>query len=296
MDSNKKINGNKEGLNQIQTKNYLAEIKSAYILKKIFELTRYYTKFEILRYNKNLQKKININISQYKKYSTIEIEIIPARNKQGQFININNKEEEEKYYHIYFNNSDEEMKRNNILENEKIDKIKIIIDFQIKSFYNLFSYCECIESINFIDFHRKNINNMSFMFYKCTSLKKINFSNVMTINVKNMSCMFFECFLLNELNLSKFDTENVIDMSYMFYQCISLEKLDAPNFNTENVTNMREMFSGCSSLKEININHFNTDSVTSVSNMFENSSVELKEKMNLLDKYSKLFKSIYGEI
>ena len=268
--------------------NYLAEIKSAFVLKKILINMNHYIKFEIIKYNKNLQNKLNINIDEYKKYSTIGIELIPSKNKYGKFININN-QEEEKYFHIYFNNSKEEIGRNYILQNEKINKIKIIIDFQVKSFYKLFSYCDCIESISFINFYRKNINNMSFMFYECKSLKKINFSIYNTINVENMSCMFYECSLLKELDLSNFNTDNVTDMSNMFYQCNKLEKLDMTNFNTENVKNMKEMFFGCSDLREINMTKFNTASVNNISQMFKNCSDALKMKMKFLSGKSKYF-------
>ena len=44
------------------------------------------------------------------------------------------------------------MKRNYINTNEKIKKIKIIIDYQVKSFKNLFYFCDCIESIYFDKF------------------------------------------------------------------------------------------------------------------------------------------------
>ena len=285
-------NNEKENIMQIESKKVcLADIKSTYILKKVFDKVRNYTKFEIIRYNKNLQKKLNIDISQYKKFSTIEIEVIPAENKFGNFINFNNKEQKN-FYHIYFNDSVKEINKNNISENDKIDKIKIIINFQVDSFYKLFSYCDCIESITFKNFYRKNINNMSFMFYKCTSLKEINFMNYITLNVENMSCMFFECFLLNQLNLSNFDTEKVTDMSYMFHQCTSLRIINAPNLNTENVTNMSEMFFGCSNLREININSFNTESINnenSVKDIFKNSSIELKEKMRELTRKNRAF-------
>ena len=268
---------------------YLDKIRSPYILQNIFSIVRNFKrKLEIVRYNKYLQRRLGVDITQYKMFAIIEIELIPAKNKYGKFININNQEEEQ-YFHIYFNDSNEEINRNYLLENEKIDKIKIIIDFKVTSFYELFSYCECIESISFTNFYRKNINNMSFMFYKCTSLTKINFSNYITMNVENMSCMFYECSLLKELDLSNFNTDNVTDMSNMFYQCNKLEKLDMTNFNTENVKNMKEMFFGCSALREINITKFNTESLKNHDNMFKKGSDELIEKFKLLDKYSKLF-------
>ena len=62
---------------------------------------------ETIRYNKNLQKRINININHYKayseKYSSIELDIIPMKGECGDFINI--KEEDKKYFHIYFNDN-----------------------------------------------------------------------------------------------------------------------------------------------------------------------------------------------
>ena len=68
---------------------------------------------EIIKYNKELKNRININVKDYKEYSemysSIEIEIKPAKNKYGTFININ--KEDEIYYHIYFNNNKEEIKK-----------------------------------------------------------------------------------------------------------------------------------------------------------------------------------------
>ena len=128
---------------------------------------------DIIKYNKNIKERINISLQDYKEYSeiysSIEIEIKPANNKYGKFININ--EENENYYHIYFNDNKEEIKIKYLNENENIDKIKIIVDYQVKSFEALFKYCECIEYIYFKKFFRNNINNMVDMFYWCFSLK-----------------------------------------------------------------------------------------------------------------------------
>ena len=148
MNSADNINNIKGDLILIESKiNYLAEIKSAFVLKKILINMSHYIKFEIIKYNKNLQNKLNINIDEYKKYSTIGIELIPSKNKYGKFININNNEEE-KYFHIYFNNSKKEMIK---VKNYKdvISKIKIIIAHQVTTFEDLFKDCEYIESINF---------------------------------------------------------------------------------------------------------------------------------------------------
>ena len=94
----------------------------------------------IIKCNKNIKKRINIRNKDYKEYSeiysSIEIEIKLAKDKYGKFININ--KENEKYYHIYFNNNKEEIKRNYLDENDNVEKLKIIIDYQVKSFNNYF--------------------------------------------------------------------------------------------------------------------------------------------------------------
>ena len=82
---------------------------------------------------------------------------------------------------------------NYINENEKIEIIKIKIDYQIKSLEKLFYNCKCIESIKFKKFHRNNLTDMSYMFSGCSSLKELNLNNFNTNNVTNMSDMFSGC-------------------------------------------------------------------------------------------------------
>ena len=113
--------------------------------------------------------------------------------------------------HIYFNNSKIEIKRRYLNKKEKINntKIKIKIDYQVKSFSGLFLGCECIQSIYFKKFYRNNINSMSCMFSNCLSLERINFSQFNSNNVTSMGNMFYGCSSLKELNLSSFNTINV---------------------------------------------------------------------------------------
>ena len=199
----------------------IENIKSKYILSKIIDIMPKKKKLEIVEYNKKIQNRLNLDIKDYKEYSEtfapIEIEIIPIKEKYGKFINI--ERENEKYFHIYFNNKKEEIRDNYINFDEKIDNIKIRIDYQIKSFKKLFYKCEYIESINFKKFYRNNISDMSCMFSYCSSLKELNLSNFNTNNVTNMSCMLYFCSSLKELNLSNFNTNNVTDMRYMFDRC-----------------------------------------------------------------------------
>ena len=267
--------------------NLIRNMKSNCILKKIlFRLIK--NKYlNLIRYNKYLQKRIDIDINYYKVYyleyfSSIEIEIKPAKDKYGKFINFNS---DEKYYHIYFNDNKDEIKRNYLNENEKVDKINIIINYKVDSLKELFDECKCIESINFKQFYRKNINNMLSMFSRCSSLKELNLSKFNTDNVKNMSYMFYGCSSLKELNLSKFNTDNVTNMSSMFSKCSSLTKLNIFNLKTKNVTNMSNMFDGCSSLKELNFSNFNTNNVTNMSCMFFRCSNELKDKIKEQNKF-----------
>ena len=86
----------------IKSKDEIKKLKSNYILKKIFNYLQKKKSLEIFKYNKKIQKRLNININNYKEYpeiySSIEIELIPIKNSNGKFININ---EDEKNIIIY---------------------------------------------------------------------------------------------------------------------------------------------------------------------------------------------------
>ena len=122
-------------------------LKSNFIFKKILEYMKKNKSLEIIKYNKKLQKRLNLSINDYKEYYlSIEIELKIVDDKYGKFINIPDKEKE--YYHIYFNNSKKEIKINYLKEKEKVKRIKIIINYQVKSFENLFYDCLWINSIS----------------------------------------------------------------------------------------------------------------------------------------------------
>ena len=199
MESCNLISKINEEKNQLKSTTRYENIKADYFLEKVFNNLKKGKTLNIVKYNKNIKRRININTNDYKeyseKYSSIEIEIKPVSNKYGKFINI---KEEEIYYHIYFNNNEEEIKRNYINEGEEVKIIRIKIDHQVKSFENLFSFCECIESIYFKKFYRTNINNMNRMFYECSSLKELNLSSFNTNNVTNMNSMFDGCYSLKD--------------------------------------------------------------------------------------------------
>ena len=131
MKSQKILNKENKELNVIKSREIFKILKSDYFLIKLFDNLPKNKSLCVIKYNKKLQKRINININDFKEYkeiySPIEIEIKPVNDKFGQFININ--KEDEKYYHIYLNNNKEEIKRNFLNENEKIKIIIIIIDY-----------------------------------------------------------------------------------------------------------------------------------------------------------------------
>ena len=151
---------------QKQSKDRLINIQIDYFWKKLFNNLERKKALNMVKFNKNIRERINININDYKeyleKYSSIEIEIKPVNNIFGKFINF--KEEDENNCHIYFNNNKKEIKRNYINKDEHIKIIKIIIDHQVESFEDLFLDCNCISIINFKKFNRNNINNMIGMY------------------------------------------------------------------------------------------------------------------------------------
>ena len=104
----------------------LHQVKSSYILKRILDNLERNKFFNLIRYNKKLQKRLEKNIDDYKnEYLKVELEIIPIGNNFNIFINQSGKES---YYHFYINDNKEELKRNYLLRNDKATKVKVILD------------------------------------------------------------------------------------------------------------------------------------------------------------------------
>ena len=183
--------------------NFSAKVRSKYILKQIFDNLNKNKLLEIIRYNKNLRKELNINKEDYKRESwKIEIQLILTEDAKGKFINI--RKGHESYFKIYFNNNTQERKEQKVYKKDKVGRIKIIIDHQNNAFYGLFKECKCIQKIKFIKFNRNDINNMSLMFLECSSLEEIDLSHFNTEKVTKIFKMFCGCSSLKKLNLSKF--------------------------------------------------------------------------------------------
>ena len=145
----------KDTTSKVEEQGKLRKLISDYFIQKFFGYMSERKYLETIRYNKSIKKRIHININHYKAYSetktSIELDIIPKKDDYGGFINI--KEEDKKYFHIYYDdNKKKEIENAYLDKDDKVSKISIIIDYQIKSFSRLFHYCECIESINLKNF------------------------------------------------------------------------------------------------------------------------------------------------
>ena len=69
----------------ISSNNKLSNLKSDYFIQKFFGHIPERKSLETIRYNKNIQKRIDININHYKAYfetkTSIELDIIPMKGK-----------------------------------------------------------------------------------------------------------------------------------------------------------------------------------------------------------------------
>ena len=99
----------KEQSKSINSNNKLKISKCEYFIQKFINYINKRKSLETIKHNKNIQKRLNININDYKeysaKYSSIEIEKKPMKNKYGKFIHI--KKEDKEYYHIFYNDNKE---------------------------------------------------------------------------------------------------------------------------------------------------------------------------------------------
>ena len=95
MESNNLVSGGKSEKNQIKSFVKYENIKADYFLQKVFDNLEKKKTLEIVKNNKNIKKRINISINDYKeyseKYSSIEIEIKPVNNGFGIFLIVKEK-------------------------------------------------------------------------------------------------------------------------------------------------------------------------------------------------------------
>ena len=146
--------------------NKLKKIRSHYFLRNIFILLCQKKSLDIIKYNKQLQNIMQVNLNIYKKYSEtyssieIDIELEPIKDNKIYFFYMQNDKKRENY-HLYINDEKKEEKGNK-LDLDKLKKYKIIIDYEVTSFYKLFDNCKYIKSIECKKFIR-NICSMDVL-------------------------------------------------------------------------------------------------------------------------------------
>ena len=88
--------------NQLKSTTRYENIKADYFLEKLFNNLKKGKTLNIVKYNKNIKRRININTNDYKeyseKYSSIEIEIKPV---VKNMVNLLKLKKEKKYIIIY---------------------------------------------------------------------------------------------------------------------------------------------------------------------------------------------------
>ena len=136
-------------------------IKRKLIFKKVFKYVPEGNFLKILKYNKYLQGQLDLTFEIFKEYSNkIILEIIPSNTllqNKNIFINIIG---DKSSYYTFFNDEKEAIKRNYFLKDEKVKKIKIVINAsEIKSLDGLFESRNYIEQIKFVKFSKRDIIN-----------------------------------------------------------------------------------------------------------------------------------------
>ena len=100
--------------------NTLFKIRSKYILRDIFHYISQRKFLNIIKYNNELKRSLEINLKDYAEFLQTEIEIIPVEYKSGKIINFENKKES-KYIHIFFNDSNQERNISEYFRTFKMD-------------------------------------------------------------------------------------------------------------------------------------------------------------------------------
>ena len=147
--------------------------------------------------------------------------------------------------------------------------VKLIWTNNILHCFSMFSECNSIIEMNFINFDASYCINTTNMFSNCRSLISLNLSGFTTsTNLSSIANIFWNCHSLISLNLSGFDTSKVTNFGHLFCNCNSLKLVDVSNLNTENAQFLDNLFCGCGSLISVNLSNFVTQKVTNIEYMF----------------------------
>ena len=147
--------------------------------------------------------------------------------------------------------------------------VKLIWTNNILHCFSMFSKCNSIIEMNFINFDAAYCKNTANMFSNCHSLISLDLSGFTTsTNLSSIANIFWNCYSLISLNLSGFDTSQVTNFGHLFCNCRSLQLVDVSNLNTENAQVLDNLFYGCKSLISVNLSNFVTQKVINIEYMF----------------------------
>ena len=115
-----------------ESKKFFDNIRSNMIFKKIFYHLEERLLLKLVVHNKNYQRKLNKNLNDYKYFLATEIELIPEKDDQKMFININIFNANDII--IYLNNNKKDSSLDEIKKCCQIDKVRIKIRKNVDSF------------------------------------------------------------------------------------------------------------------------------------------------------------------
>ena len=119
---------------------------------------------------------------------------------------------------------------------------------------------------------KKNLTNLSKMFYDCKYLRDISDLKYLDVSeVKDFSYMFCKSSSLADIKaLENWDVSNCNTFESMFQECPLLSDIKPlQNWNVSNSKNFKSLFSECSLLKDIKpLENWNVSNVENFSNMF----------------------------
>ena len=186
------------------------------------------------------------------------------------------------------------------VQNNK-DNIELIVNGEEKI---LNSSCKLKKRENIISIViKKNLTNLSKMFYDCKYLRDISDLNNLDVSeVKDFSYMFCKSSSLADIKaLENWNVSNCNNMECMFEECPLLSDIKPlQNWNVINCKNFKSLFSGCSLLKDIKpLENWNVSNVENFSNMFSGCSslkdIKVLEKWNVskCKDFSSFFKGTF---
>ena len=283
----------------------IKKIKCDFFVRNLFkDLILENRKLNIMKFNRDLQKKVKVKLEDYKKYQNV-CHIIAESDNEDDFAKIKENLKTEEFLNNENSNIIYKKGLNKIFNGllvsngkklcdtirifEKVKKLTIKTNIETKSLEYMFSGFLNLEEIDLSKFNTKYVENMSCMFIGCNNLKKANLSNLNADNVIHMSYMFDNCYNITDINFSNFTTKKLIYTKYMFQDCNSLKNIDLSSFNTYKIDDMSNMFINCHNLKTVNLMNFQSNKNTFCYDIFKNCKniVYVIANNELLEKFKK---------